>query len=200
MNKGNNKEKIFQVAIKLFAQKGYQNVSMREIATEVDIKASSIYNHYSRKEALLDVIVDYFSNEIQKEIYQAYDITEDIDARAYIEKVIQTNDRFFHSPVNNDIGKIIFQEQFHNEKIQRVLLEELIQRPRTIYARHFEMLMKRGHLRTMNPTMLAIEYHAYFIYRFYENSLTTDYSQIDFDKIKLEQDEHVRLFLENNSI
>ena len=38
----NTKEKIFYVSLDLFSQKGYDSVSLREIADEVGIKKSSI--------------------------------------------------------------------------------------------------------------------------------------------------------------
>lgn len=199
MSTTSNKDKIFQAAVRLFAQKGYANVSMREIAREVEIKAASIYNHYSGKEALFDAIVDYFRDELQKQVYKAYEITEDLNARYFLEKTLEVNESFFRIPVISDISTIIFREQFQNEKIRTMLLEELIKQPRKVYAKYFEKLMALGHIRSMNPVMLAIEYHSYFIYRFYENSLATQYSQIDFEKLKEEQEEHVNLFLKNYS-
>lgn len=55
---GNNpekttKEKIFDVSLDLFSQKGFDAVSVREIAREVGIRQNSIYNHYKNKEAIL---------------------------------------------------------------------------------------------------------------------------------------------------
>ena len=44
-----DKDKIFDVALDLFSKKGYDSVSIRTIASEVGIKESSIYNHYSSK-------------------------------------------------------------------------------------------------------------------------------------------------------
>ncbi|MGZ7118643.1 MAG: TetR/AcrR family transcriptional regulator, partial [Methanobacterium sp.] len=58
------KEKIFDVSIDLFSQRGFDAVSVREIAREVGIRESSIYNHYKSKEAILDAIIDYFMSEL----------------------------------------------------------------------------------------------------------------------------------------
>ena len=55
--KVNNKEKIFNVSVDLFSEHGYDGVSIRQIAREVGIKESSIYNHYPSKEAILDSIL-----------------------------------------------------------------------------------------------------------------------------------------------
>ena len=47
MGEKTTKEKIFDVSLELFSQKGFNNTSVREIAREVGIKESSIYNNYS---------------------------------------------------------------------------------------------------------------------------------------------------------
>ena len=60
----NNKEKIFQVSIDLFSKYGYDGVSVRQIASEVGIKESSIYNHYSSKQAILNRILEYYVEEM----------------------------------------------------------------------------------------------------------------------------------------
>jgi AcrR family transcriptional regulator len=195
-----NKEKIFQVAIRLFAMKGYHNVSMRELAKEVQIKAASIYNHYASKEALLASIVDYFCKELQKEVYHSYVTAQNLNAIEFIKRTTEANNLFFSTPIITEISTIIFREQFQSEKIRSMLLEELIRKPRGIYTTCFERLINSGHLREMDPAMLAVEYHSYFIYRFYENALALDFSQINSIKLKEEQEEHIRIFLKNYSL
>ena len=61
----NTKEKIFNVSLDLFSKKGYDSVSLREIAEEVGIKKSSIYSHYSSKEAILMDIFDQFTKSFE---------------------------------------------------------------------------------------------------------------------------------------
>ena len=57
---GGTKKQIFIVALRLFATSGVENVSVRDIAKAVGIKAASIYNHYASKEQILDACYDYF--------------------------------------------------------------------------------------------------------------------------------------------
>ena len=45
-------QRIAETAAALFADRGYDSVSMREIADAVGIKAASLYNHYDDKEDL----------------------------------------------------------------------------------------------------------------------------------------------------
>ena len=58
------KDKILQVSIYLFAEKGYGNVSVREIAKEVGVKASSLYKHYESKNDILESIFQLFRESL----------------------------------------------------------------------------------------------------------------------------------------
>ena len=53
------KERIFEAAIDLFAQKGFNATSMREIAETVGIKKASMYSHYKSKDEILEKILEY---------------------------------------------------------------------------------------------------------------------------------------------
>lgn len=54
---GSTKERIMNEAAILFAYHGYTGVSVRDIASRVNIKAASIYNHFESKEALFNAIL-----------------------------------------------------------------------------------------------------------------------------------------------
>jgi len=59
-SKSNTKVIIFNTALRLFAIKGVENISMRNIADAVGIKAASIYNHYKSKEQIVDDCYEFF--------------------------------------------------------------------------------------------------------------------------------------------
>jgi len=56
------KKKIFDTAIQLFHQQGYENVSISDIAKSVGIRQSAVYNHFKSKQEILDTIYAYFSH------------------------------------------------------------------------------------------------------------------------------------------
>ena len=58
MKKTGTKDKILTEALKLFAQKGYESVSVIEIAEAVGIKAPSLYKHYKSKRDIFDSILN----------------------------------------------------------------------------------------------------------------------------------------------
>jgi AcrR family transcriptional regulator len=59
--------KIKEVALELFATKGYENTTMREIGALVGIKASSIYSHYISKDMLYEEVVKDLINKMKWE-------------------------------------------------------------------------------------------------------------------------------------
>ncbi len=194
-----NKEKILRIAIELFSKKGYSGVSVREIAAAVGIKAASIYNHYSGKEGILDEIVAQFRQLLHDRVYPAFDREEMPDVETFINRITQANDAFFSVPLHAQIGGIVFREQFHNEGVRRMLLEELIISPRRAIAGYFEELMNNGKMRRMDPVFAAKEYHAFYIYRFYENSLSQTFGETDLEASEREHAGHVRMFLDSFS-
>jgi len=51
------KTAILKSAAKLFKERGYSAITMRDLAEELDIKASSLYNHISGKHEILSILV-----------------------------------------------------------------------------------------------------------------------------------------------
>jgi AcrR family transcriptional regulator len=51
-------ERILDAAEKLFAAKGYQGTSLREIAQQVGIKEPGLYNHFKGKQELYSAVLD----------------------------------------------------------------------------------------------------------------------------------------------
>ena len=60
------KEKIRDAAIMLFSDRGYETVSMRDIARIVGIRAASIYNHFPSKREILKKIYEFYAEELRK--------------------------------------------------------------------------------------------------------------------------------------
>jgi AcrR family transcriptional regulator len=198
-NSISNKEKILHTSIELFARKSYAGTSLREIAGIVGIKAASIYNHYSSKEAILEDIVRLFRAELQQHVYPAFEARDCMDIRTFIAVTTKVHDEFFSYPLYAQIGQILLREQFQNEKIRNMLLEELIIHPRMSISAYFERLMRAGKMRNADPIFAAKEYHAFFIYEFYESALTQHFEN-NKAKLQFERKQHISLFLDTWSL
>jgi AcrR family transcriptional regulator len=61
------KEHIFQVAIRLFAEKGYKETSMGEVARMTGVAQGTIFYHFKSKEELFLAILEDFKSSINNE-------------------------------------------------------------------------------------------------------------------------------------
>ena len=66
MEKPDRKAEILSVAAKLFRERGYSAVSMRDLAQALDIKAASLYNHITSKQEILVLIVIKMAEEFTR--------------------------------------------------------------------------------------------------------------------------------------
>jgi AcrR family transcriptional regulator len=85
--KPDRKSEIVSISAKLFKEKGYSAVTMRDIAQALDIKAASLYNHIKSKQELLALIIIAIAEEYTQTIFEIAD-SED-SAVEKLEQVIQ---------------------------------------------------------------------------------------------------------------
>ncbi|MDJ0639300.1 MAG: TetR/AcrR family transcriptional regulator [Paracoccaceae bacterium] len=65
-SRSNTKDILRDHARRLFAERGYEGVSMRDIAGSVGVQQSAIYNHFASKQHLLvDLMVDHMEDLIR---------------------------------------------------------------------------------------------------------------------------------------
>lgn len=164
------KERIFDVSLDLFSQKGYDRVSIREIAREVGIRESSIYNHYQNKEAILDAIIDHFKSELNQSsipegegedlIEKGPDVFFDVGAKVYIDRI--------NTPEMEKIWRLISIETYHNDKMRDFFKKELLEEPLDIWENTFQTMIDKKMIKPVNPRTLAYEYFSFIIFLFFE--------------------------------
>jgi AcrR family transcriptional regulator len=81
------KTEIVNVSAKLFKEKGYSAVTMRDIAQAMDIKAASLYNHIKSKQEILVLIIIEIAEEFTSVIDEI--VASEISTIQKIERVIQ---------------------------------------------------------------------------------------------------------------
>lgn len=80
------KTEIRDIAAKLFKEKGYSAVTMRDIAQAMDIKAASLYNHIKSKQEILVLIIIEIAEEFTLVMNEI--VTAEISTIQKIEKII----------------------------------------------------------------------------------------------------------------
>ncbi|NJL74715.1 MAG: TetR/AcrR family transcriptional regulator [Saprospiraceae bacterium] len=80
------KERILEVALRLFALEGYANVPTSKIAKAADVSEGLIFRHFGSKEALLDAILELGIEQVEHFVAE---VKQETNPRLRIQKVIQ---------------------------------------------------------------------------------------------------------------
>lgn len=108
MKSGNidRKTEIINVAARLFRQKGYSAVTMRDLANELGIKAASLYNHISSKQQILSEIIMAIAEDFTAGIEEiaATDTTAPLKLKAVVAQhiTLTADNPFKMATLNND--------------------------------------------------------------------------------------------------
>jgi AcrR family transcriptional regulator len=81
------KTEIVNVSARLFKEKGYSAVTMRDIAQAMDIKAASLYNHITSKQEILVLIIIEIAEEFTTIMNEV--VLSKENAISKIERIIQ---------------------------------------------------------------------------------------------------------------
>jgi len=87
--KGARRQELLDTAAELFAQRGFTNTSIRDIASKAGIMPGSLYYHFDSKESIVDEILSSF----QTGLLATYDdiVKSDLDVRAKVEGVVRVS-------------------------------------------------------------------------------------------------------------
>ncbi len=80
------REELLAIAARLFAEKGFGNTTVRDIADAAGILSGSLYHHFDSKESMVDEILSRF----QEELFGQYDdiLTGDADPLTQLEQAV----------------------------------------------------------------------------------------------------------------
>lgn len=170
MKQEDTRQKILDKALELFSTRGYDSVSVGEIANAVGIKASSLYNHFSGKQAIFDAIVestaaqyeadtdkiDIHVQDVKQDIPIFTEITED----ALFEKVRQIFEYSLHNETISRFRRMMTIEQFRSPELAALYSQRYVSRILDYHAGIFRALIATGELQAGEPDALAMMYVA----------------------------------------
>ncbi len=168
------KEKIFRNAAKLFAEKGYEAVSIRKISSAVNIKESSIYNHYNNKISILENLFDYFSNEINEAkptMEEINTLTSVMSAEEILKHIIIEFGQSIDDTLDH-IATIVYIERFRNQNAAKVYFEVIVDEQVKYYTEVFALLIQKGLLHPcgLNEKQIAVQFNMIIV------TLTNEYA------------------------
>ena len=125
---------LLGIAGALFAERGFKNTTVRDIADAAGILSGSLYHHFDSKESMVDELLSTF----QTALFKTYDeITgSDLDARAKVDAVVRASFEAIHDHhdevaiFQGDATYLMSFERFaylreHNERFRAMWLDLL---------------------------------------------------------------------------
>ena len=199
------KEKILKEALELFAVKGYDGVSVREIAGAVGVRESALYKHFKNKEDILNNIIDATKERIAG-AYIENQVPEAVEPdvaggyrRLTTENLCEISWNLFQlytkDPVVSNIRKLLMREQFSNsiiaKKYNQFFLNGVVERQ----AQTFAALVEDGFFRKEDTKIIALQFYGPIFLLFQRYDCEPEQEEA----IKRMLYEHVRAFGRNYS-
>ncbi|MBR4947556.1 MAG: TetR/AcrR family transcriptional regulator [Clostridiales bacterium] len=165
----NTRDKIMDVALNMFSERGYEAVSIRDICGEVGIKESTLYYHFKNKKDILDSLIEKFRSHIDGLLTHVDEITEmppqkkgkkhdDISLKMVDSYMI---DSYLFDPFCNLMLRLMMIEQFHNEELRVLYEKTLFTDPYEIQMSVFKKLATTGVFPEKEIEWIVKEIHSY---------------------------------------
>ena len=163
------KERIIYESLRLFSEKGYDGVSMREIAAAVEIKAASLYAHFDGKEAIYQAIVDTMKQRYNEKamLLQSDGNNPDADVAVYenisTEQLYAIGEQLFlffvHDTYTKMYRKMLTIEQFHNPELAAEFSRKYYDEAIAYQKNLFTMLAEKGNFIEADYEIMAVHFY-----------------------------------------
>lgn len=162
------KDRIMDVALHMFSERGYEAVSVRDICGEVGIKESTLYYHFKNKKDILDSLITKFKDHISGLLSHLDEIPKTPSGKTKKKKsesslIVDSYmmDNYLFDPFCNLMIRLMMIEQFHNEEMRALYEKTMFTDPYNIYLKVFGMLAPQGAVPDAQVKDIVRRYHAY---------------------------------------
>jgi len=162
------RDKIMDVALNMFSERGYEAVSIRDICGEVGIKESTLYYHFKNKKDILDSLIEKFRSHIDGLLAHVDEITDkpaqkkgknvDLSFQMVDSYMI---DSYLFDPFCNLMLRLMMIEQFHNEELRELYEKTLFTDPYEIQMNIYKRLASAGMMPEKDVEWVVKEAHSY---------------------------------------
>jgi AcrR family transcriptional regulator len=142
--------KILQAALKLFAKRGYEATTTKDLAKSAGVAEGTLFRHFSNKKAILievatagwvDILTDLLTELSEMGNYQA------------VSQVMRR--RMLNMRKNADLMRVCFVEAQYHPELRESIQGEVISKMTDVAEAFFETAMEKGIYRQMNPKIVA---------------------------------------------
>lgn len=164
----NTKQRIIENALILFSEKGYEAVTVANIAQAVGIKAPSLYKHFKSKQDIFESILTELQSRYEAQASMMHigglDAKEDAEHYLHISADILENmvkglfTFFLHDEYTARFRKMMTIEQFKNADIAMLYSKQYFDDVITYQEILFSNLMQQGVIREADAKTVAFQF------------------------------------------
>lgn len=194
------KQRILLEALRLFSKRGYDAISVEQIASAVGIKAPSLYKHYKSKKDIFDAIFEDTAKRYEEFIQtisipvtdskQDVVVFENITAEDLVQKVKSLIEYSLHDEYTSKFRKMMTIEQFRSPELSKLYSDRYVNQIQNYHTDLFTKMIEAGVLKKEDPCILAMVYDAPILVMLSECDRHPEKEEECIKKLE----DHVRLF------
>ena len=146
----NTRARILQAALKLFARKGYDGTTTKDLANSAKVAEGTLFRYFPNKKAILIEVATSGWIEILTDL-----LTELSEMGSYkaISQVMRR--RMLNMQENSDLLRVCFIEAQNHSELRERIQSEVIEKMTGVAEAFFETAIEKGIYRQINPKIVA---------------------------------------------
>lgn len=165
----NTRDALLDAALERFSRTGFGGTSIRDLATAVGIRESSVYKHFTSKQAIFDALIERADERLVAATVQYGAVASDTEAAAEayrgtgeeeLCKIAHARFDFVTGdPQFTQLRRLMNIEQYRDAGVAERFREYLIGRPLAFQTEIFRKLIKTGQFRDgLDPEQIALAF------------------------------------------
>jgi TetR/AcrR family transcriptional repressor of mexJK operon len=145
-----SRQRIVDIARRLFIEDGYLGVSMQQIADIAGLRKASLYHHFRSKESLFADVMAELMDRILRD-FATVDL-DDAPLEEQLRQIALINYRQFDQPEIHRLAMDFFK---HVPESEHTEVHERLRSMQAVLSDIFERAIERGEMRPINPHYAA---------------------------------------------
>ena len=191
--KKNTKQIIVETTFELFSKLGYSATSIRNIAGEVGVRESAIYNHFKSKEEILKAIIEQNKLKTTGTEILNDELLDDIgNPPVFMKKFSELLLKQWSSPDERKFFRLLLMEQFREIDGVDLSISNYYNETRSVWKMIFNEMVKHKLIKKNDPDILAESFISVLYFIRLEH--LTDEKKIDFNNAVKLVNKHIEFF------
>ncbi len=144
------RKRIMEVGVQVFAEKGYHQTTMDDVAKELNVSKGTLYLYFNSKEELLKAITERFQDR-QREILRSW-FTEGLKGNLEVRPASELDKReYYKRKYSSRFAFELLSESTRDPSLKKNLMES-IEKRRQIIAELIDDLKRKGEIKPKTDT------------------------------------------------